>query len=256
MSDREAPRRTLIAAHRGGADLWPENSPLAFRKSAGLPMDFVEFDVHRSADGALVVHHDATLDRMTDRTGAIRDLTWKDIAKSAIRGAEGEAPPLLADVIDIFRPTEIDLRVEIKLDADGAPYAGIEADVAAMLDDKGMIGRTVVSAFSLDTLSRFAAIQAPGRGCIWLIAPPTLRHIGGIEAAIRLAQSASVGEIAPRAPDMTADIVAAAREAGVRIGAYAVNDAPTIRRMLGLGIDAFTTDRPDLALAARDGAAL
>lgn len=251
MTNREGPHSTLIASHRGGAELWAENSPTAFRNSADMPVDFVEFDVHRSADDALVVHHDATLDRMTNRSGAIRDMDWSDIEEAAIRGAGGEAPPLLADVVEIFRPTKIDLRVEIKLDVDGAPYPGIEADVAAMLVDRSMIERTVVSAFSLDTLRRFAAIETPGRGLIWLIAPLTLRHIGGIAAAIQLAQNAGVGEIAPRAPDMAEDIVVAARAAGLKIGAYAVNDAITIRKMLDLGIDAFTTDRPDLALAAR-----
>ena len=56
----------IIAAHRGGALEVPENSPMAFRHAAGLAVDYVEFDVHPSADGQLVVHHDAVFGRMTD----------------------------------------------------------------------------------------------------------------------------------------------------------------------------------------------
>lgn len=242
---------TAIAAHRGGADLWPENSFSAFRRAAALPVEFVEFDVHVSADGRLVVHHDATLDRMTDRSGAIMDLTWAEIADASVRGAGGERPPSLDEVVDIFRPTDVDLRVEIKLNALQAPYPDIEARVAAALVSAGMLERTVVTAFQLDALARFRAAAEPGRGVIWLIAPPTLRHIGGIETAAALARGQGVEEIAPRAPDVDAAMLA--RAEGVRLGAYAVNDRHAIRRMLDLGVVAFTTDRPDIALEERDG---
>ncbi len=242
---------TLIAAHRGGADIWPENSRTAFLGAAALPVDFVEFDVHVSADGRLVVHHDATLDRMTDRKGAIMDMAWADIAQAVIKGTAADRPLLLDEVIEIFRPTAIDLRLEIKLNARLDPYPGIEAKVAAALQAAGMLERTLISAFSLDALARFRAAAEPGRETIWLINPVTLRHIGGIESALKLAAAFGVPEIAPRSPDLSAAMVAAAKAASVRIGAYAVNDAPTIERMLDLGLVAFTSDRPDLALAAR-----
>ncbi len=242
---------TLIAAHRGGAELWPENSPTAFRNAAKLAVEFIEFDVHVSRDGKLVVHHDATLDRMTDGRGAIMDLDWADIAATSIRGAGGERPPLLDEVIDIFKPTAIDLRLEIKLNAKAAPYPGIEQAVADALAAAGMLERTVVSAFSLDTLDRFRAVATPGRGVIWLINPMTLRHIGGIQGAIRLAKAAEVPELSPRSPDVDRAMLQAANAAGLRLGAYAVNDLATIRRMLDLGVAAFTSDRPDRALAER-----
>ena len=54
---------TLIAAHRGGAALWPENSLLAFREALALGVDALEFDLHMTADGEVVVLHDPTLDR-------------------------------------------------------------------------------------------------------------------------------------------------------------------------------------------------
>lgn len=247
------PSRTAIAAHRGGADLWPENSFTAFRNAAELPVEFVEFDVHVSADGRLVVHHDPTLDRMTDSAGAIMDMTWPEIAATRINGTD-ERPPELAEAIEIFKPTSIDLRVEIKLNARTFPYPGVEAEVAAVLRETGMLERTVVSAFSLDTLARFRACAAPGRGYIWLINPMTLRHIGGAEGVVALTQTFGVEEVAPRSPDMTPALVEALKAAGLRVGAFAVNDAETIARMLALDLVAFTSDRPDLALAARDGA--
>jgi len=64
-SDAGAGPATLIAAHRGGAGLWPENSLLAFRSAIALGVDFLEFDLHLTADGEVIVLHDPTLDRTT-----------------------------------------------------------------------------------------------------------------------------------------------------------------------------------------------
>lgn len=243
---------TAIAGHRGGAELWPENSLLGFRRAAKLPLDFVEFDVHVSADGDLFVHHDATLDRMTDRQGAIMDLTAAEISEATIRGADGEDVPRFGEVVEIFRPTEIALRVEIKPNAHAAPYPRISEKVAAALGDAGMLARTVVSAFEIDALARFREIAMPGHGFIWLVNPVTFRQIGGVRGAIPIAAEFGIAEIAPRQEVVTAEVVAAAKAAGLRLGAYAVNDRQTIRRMLDLDVVAFTTDRPDIALAERD----
>ena len=60
-----------IAAHRGGAALWPENSLAAFAGALALGVDLLEFDVHQSADGEVVVIHDPTLDRTTEGAGAV-----------------------------------------------------------------------------------------------------------------------------------------------------------------------------------------
>jgi glycerophosphoryl diester phosphodiesterase len=66
-----AMKQPQIISHRGGAYLWPENSLLAFRQSLALPVEVVEYDVHPSSDGVPMVHHDATLERMTDLAGPL-----------------------------------------------------------------------------------------------------------------------------------------------------------------------------------------
>src|SRR5262249_59777958 len=84
---------TDIASHRGGALLWPENSALAFKQTARLPVEQVEFDVHPSRDGRLVVIHDATLERTTDGTGAVCQHDWADLARLILKGSGGARPP-------------------------------------------------------------------------------------------------------------------------------------------------------------------
>src|SRR2546426_7996779 len=91
---------TRLAAHRGGARLWPENSLRAFRESLALGADLVELDVHLTADGALAVIHDATLRRTTDRLGRGRTRTAAPPRRARARGPgprpAGRRAPTLA----------------------------------------------------------------------------------------------------------------------------------------------------------------
>src|SRR4249920_900103 len=77
-SSRSDAPMTDIASHRGGALLWPENSRIAFENTAKLPVEQVEFDVHPTRDGQLVVIHDDTLDRTTDGHGPVCAHDWAD----------------------------------------------------------------------------------------------------------------------------------------------------------------------------------
>src|SRR6266545_5015385 len=95
---------TLLAAHRGGSLLWPENSPLAFRNALALGADFIEFDVHLARDGEVVVIHDATLDRTTTGSGPVRDRTVAELKALRLTDRSGavtpETVPTLDEVVD------------------------------------------------------------------------------------------------------------------------------------------------------------
>ena len=113
--------RPAIAAHRGGASLWPENSLTAFRGALGLGVDLVECDVHQTRDGEVLVVHDPTLERTTTGRGAVRDVAWAELAAVTVRGTSGERVPRLADVLALLRPAPVGLLLEIKHDpADAA----------------------------------------------------------------------------------------------------------------------------------------
>ncbi len=68
-----------VIAHRGGRGIAPENTMMAFEKSEELGVDVLEFDIHLSRDGQLVIIHDATLDRTTNGTGPVRDYTFDEL---------------------------------------------------------------------------------------------------------------------------------------------------------------------------------
>jgi glycerophosphoryl diester phosphodiesterase len=240
---------TDIASHRGGALLWAENSRMAFEQTARLPVEQVEFDVHPSRDGRLVVIHDATLERTTDGTGAVCRHGWADLCRLTLKGSGGQRMLLLEEVIEIFRPTSINLRLEIKAGPDRVPYHGHTARIVAALAAWGILERTALTSFQLGTVA-----EVPRHGVamshVWLVTPDLQTDIG-LEAVIGLARAQGVPMLGLRGNRLDEAAVTRVRAAGLGIGGWACNDASLIAKMFDLGVDVFTTDRPDLAVALR-----
>ncbi|WP_293865518.1 glycerophosphodiester phosphodiesterase family protein [uncultured Alsobacter sp.] len=241
---------TDIASHRGGAMLWPENSRLAFRNSTALPVEFIEFDVHRSRDGVLLVHHDSQLGRTARGSGAIAEMDWEQLSAVPLLGTDGETIPTFEEVLDIIGPSGIGLRIEIKTRHDGGRYAGIEQAVVDVLARRGLLARTTFTSFDLPTLATLAGI-APGAPAIWLVADRHLAPARDIASLCRKAKDAGAGEIALRASKVEDADAAACHAAGIRFGVYGAHDEATIRWAFATGVTVFTTDRPDLAIALR-----
>ncbi len=240
---------TAIASHRGGLFLWPENSARAFRESARLDLEQAECDVHLTSDGEVIVHHDATLDRTTDGLGPVAARSLAEMRRLRVRGTAGEAPPSLAEYLDILAPTPVAPRIEIKSDAAHLPYPGIVPKVLAALDAAGQRRRAWVIGFNAATM---AEAQAAGglAGVAWLLEVPTLRDIG-VEGAIAVARDRGFAEIGMHERVLDAAMLARFRAAGFRVGVWGANHEASIRRMLELGVDLFATDDPPLAIRLR-----
>lgn len=241
---------TDIASHRGGALLWPENSRIAFENTARLAVEQVEFDVHPTRDGRLAVIHDATLDRTTDGSGPVAAQDWVALQKLVLRGAEGQRMLLLEDVIDIFKPTPILLRLEIKPDHTRRPYPNHVAKIIDTLRRADMLARTIVTSFQIESLMEVAACGQP-RQRIWLVAPEVQRDIGGAKGIVAVARAHGIAMVGLHQRELGAPIVAALRAGDLAVGGWACNDADAIARMFELGVAVFTTDRPDLAIQLR-----
>ncbi len=241
--------RTLIASHRGGLFLWPENSARAFRETAALPVEQAECDVHLTADGAVVVMHDALLDRMTDRRGPVASLTAAEFATIRVRGTAGEAPPSLAEYLAILAGTPVAPRIEIKADAAHRPYPGIVPKVMAVLDASGQRTRSWIIGFQADTMAE-AQREGGLAGVAWLSEIPTLRDIG-LDGLIAVARHHGFAEIGMHESVIDAEFLARCRAAGLGVGTWGANHEASIRRMLALGVDIFATDDPPLAAKLR-----
>lgn len=241
-----------VAAHRGGALLWPENSLLAFRNALALGVDLLELDVHLTKDGEVVVIHDPTLERTSTATGAVGAARLADLGAARLRARDGavtdEPVPTLAQVLDLLRPAFAELLLEIKVDPTRRPYAGIEEKTLALVSAKGLRERTVVMAFEPDTLRRVRALDA-GLRTTMLVSRARVERERAMASTI-VGWATEVGATWLGVDHRLADapLVAAARQAGLRLAAWTVNAEADIRRVLGLGVDIVISDQPDLAL--------
>lgn len=243
---------TDIASHRGGARIWPENSRIAFRNSAALPVDFIEFDIHRSRDGVLVVHHDSVLGRTASGEGAVGDRDWAALQVVPLIGTDGETIPGFDEVLDILEPSGIRLRIELKTRQGGERYAGIEAQVVARLRERRLLDRTTLTSFDLPTLKELLRL-APMTPTIWLIADKLLAPPArDLRDLCHEAGAAGVPEIAIRIAQARDGDVETCRSEAIMLGYYGAHDEPAIRRAYADGVSAFTTDRPDIAISIRN----
>lgn len=235
-------------AHRGGR--WPgagENSPTAFRRAAESGFSYLETDVHATADGELVAFHDTCLDRVTDGHGLIAEHTVAGLAELRIDG--GDPIPRLADLLAEFPDARFNLDIK-------APEA--VAPLAELITSAGAEDRVCVSSFSLSRIRAFrklvsrrvaTGLSAPGVFLLWLGPPLLPRLLRGQAAQVPLRFWGD------RLALVTRRFVRTAHRYGIRVHVWTVNDAPTMERLLDLGVDGIVTDEPDLlkAVLARRG---
>lgn len=142
--------KNLLVAHRGYSAFYPENTLLAFEKAVEYGVNCIELDLQRTKDGKLVCLHDVTVDRTTNGTGNIKDLTW-DYIKTLDAGSwkdsqfAGEKIPSLDEVFERFKNENVFILIEMKNDNN---YVGIEKQIADLIK-KYMIEEQVLY-FSFD----------------------------------------------------------------------------------------------------------
>lgn len=237
-----------IIGHRGARNLWPENSLTGFRKLLDLPVDGVELDVHLSAAGELLVIHDPTLDRTTDRTGPVKALPLGERHRVVLKDST-EGIPVLDEVLAIYAPTKLEVHVEIKADVDGSYNPEVVRKAAAVIERHGLLASTFMTSFSLDVIAMIKE-QAPGVRTLlsfWEKSAERYGHREGIEAAARAVDVVAVEKSYLDANwDMVTGIVPLARICG-----WVPNTEAELAYWMPKGLGRITSDRPDLAVAAR-----
>jgi glycerophosphoryl diester phosphodiesterase len=223
----------MILGHRGASGEAPENTLRAFALAAEQGADGVELDVQPSADGALVIMHDDTVDRTTNGRGRVADLTYAALA--ALDAGAGEPVPTLEEALTLARG-RLFVDIEIK-------DPGVEPAVAALVDRLGMADEVAISSFYPASLAAMRATAPHLRR--WLLSGEWSPVV--LQVALDLG---AVG-VAPHHRHIDAALVEAARARGLAVVAWTVNAPADIERLLALGLDALITDYPARALAAR-----
>lgn len=229
----------LRIGHRGAAGTHPENTLASFRHAVALGVDGIEFDVHRTSDGHLVVIHDPAVDRTTSGKGLVMALSlaeiqsfdagsWKDPAFA------GERVPTLRQVLHEIPPA---VKLFIEMKAGSQYYPGIEGELLEMLREEGALDQVQVSSFDHQALHRLHQLD-PALPLGMLTASNLLDPVG-------MARAIGVTAIHPTWEWVSPDLVEAAHEAGLPVHAWTVNLPLAIQLMKGLGVDGIMSDFPD-----------
>jgi glycerophosphoryl diester phosphodiesterase len=238
-------------AHRGGRYLAPENTLIGFQEGllrAGV--DVLEFDVHLTEDGHLVVIHDDEVDRTTDGTGLVREMTLREIkgldagydfpdedSKTHPYRGQGITVPTLEEVYQQFPETPVN--IEIK-----EAQPGIEEDLWEEIEGAGAIERTLVVSQKRSVIQRFRAVSG-GK----VTTGASIGEIGGyifwshIYPSLLLQTPYQALQVPKQM--VTPGFVQVAHESHHRVDVWTVNKEEDMRRQLGYGVDGIMTDRPD-----------
>jgi glycerophosphoryl diester phosphodiesterase len=248
----------LVMAHRGGAGLWPENTLLAFERARDLGVDVIETDVHSTADGVLVVLHDATLERTTDGAGPVGALTLAQLKKLDAgfrfspdggktfpwRG-RGLTVPTLDEVFT--RLPEMRFNIEPKQES-----PSVVKPLCRAIREKGMADKVTIGAFRQGVLDEFR------KECPEVKTSAAPAEVAEFLRASRDSGGGTTGELkfmALQVPEsvmgvllLTRNFVESAHARALQVHAWTVNDAEDMRRLLDIGVDGVMTDYPDRLL--------
>jgi glycerophosphoryl diester phosphodiesterase len=227
----------LIGGHRGNPAEHPENTLASFRSAIELGVDMIECDVHLTADGELIVIHDHTLDRTTDGSGPVGQLTLAELRRRDAGG--GERLPVLAEVCELARG-RVGLCVETKQLP--VPYPELEERLIACLDEQGMLDQTTVISFHHGSMKRLKELE-PRLAVGVIEGARPIDPVGMMRAALADIYSPHYGAIDP-------EVVAEVHAAGGVVGVWTVDDAAAVAWCRACRPDSIFTNRPREILPA------
>lgn len=238
----------IAFAHRGSSPDGRENTLAAVERIVRLGFTHLETDVRVSRDGVPLLMHDPTLDRTTDKTGAVADLEWKEVGKARVAGTEPVAR--LDELLASFPGLRVNLHVKV---------AAAVGPLAAAVRAAGALDRVCVAAFQDRYVAAARARLGPGL-CTALGTRGTIALKLAAQRGGRVRTPALCAQVPPRAGRLRVvdeRFLRAAHRSGLQVHVWTINDAAEMRRLLDLGVDGIMSDRAETlrdVLAGRDAA--
>ena len=255
----DAPR-TLVIAHQGGDGVWPGDTLFAFEQAVAIGSDVLEMDAHITKDGRIVLMHDEAVDRTTDGTGLIEEMTLAELkqldaaydwtnddgATFPYRG-QGIQVPTLDEVFEKF--PQMRYAIEIKKTTNP-----MEQPMCDLIRKYGMQDRVVVASFHDAVMQNFRALCPEvttsasrgevtryvllGKAFLWGFYAPQFQTI---QPPYDPAESLNI-------PIMTERFIRESQTKGIRVEPWTVNDPAIMKQYITWGVDGIITDRPDLMM--------
>ncbi|NLK39146.1 MAG: glycerophosphodiester phosphodiesterase [Clostridiales bacterium] len=234
--------KTLVLAHRGASAYYPENTMPAFEAAVDMKSDGFELDVHLSADGEVVITHDTTLDRVTNKTstGPVAQKTYAELLACDVSAQFHETMksvrmPRLDDVYRLIADTDLIVNVEIK--AEGRPLL---EKLLALEDEYGMRDRIIYSSFNHFNLTELQKMRSDITVAplyfFNMVAPWLYTAIIGAQA------------VHPHYKQLflLPEYVTECHRRKIAVNTWTVDDPDTAKQLADMGVDAIITNKPDL----------
>ena len=252
--------KPVTIAHQGGNKIYPDESLLAFTNAINMGIQVIEFDVHRTKDGIIVINHDQTIDRLTNGTGLIREMSWVELQQ--VDGAYNWSPDgltypyrgkgikilSLIEMMDAF-PQQL---YDIEIKQHDPP---LEKDLCDLLRKYGVAAdQAIVASFRDETLARFhdicpeVAISLPvNQGTVLYILSRVglerLLPLDAVVAQLPTTFSTILGQL-----ELDRRYIEAFAKGDRQVWVWTVNDSIEMKRLVNMGAHGIITDRPDILM--------
>jgi len=220
----------LRIAHKGASNYAPENTLEAFKKAVKLKLDVVEFDVHHTKDGKLVIMHDHNVKRTTDHKGSIHKITLKKL--KTFHELNGESVPTLQEVLDILKNRCI-CKIDIKDNS-------ISEKVLRIIKKNKMENSVIITSESVSVLKEFKKLS-----------PKIKIEVGGfkekrsVQEMIKEVKDIKAEIISPHYSIITKKLVDEAHKNGLEVHVWTVDKPKMMKKMKKLGVDGITSNYAD-----------
>jgi glycerophosphoryl diester phosphodiesterase len=221
-------------AHRGASEYAPENTLSSFYMGLSQGANGIETDVQKTKDGVLVLFHDGTLNRATDKTGKLSDYTFEELKSVKVYGNSVtgfyDRIITLREFLEKFSAYDIQFAIELKGE-------GVEEETLAMIKEFGVFDRTTFTSFQFDYIKKIKELDKSAR-VGWLTDNP------GDEEIEKLL-GISGEEMAPKAEFITGEMMKTLRENGLGVRAWGVSNILLMKKMCAMNVDGMTVNFPD-----------
>ena len=225
----------LIIGHKGASSIAPENTLKAFQKAIELKADYVEFDIHITKDGKIVIIHDSDTFNATGVKGLIEDMTLDQI--KILDAGEGEKIPTIRELISIVQK-KMGLLIEIK-------SINLLDKLIHILREENLISMSIVSSFILNELLKLKLLEPSLK--VGLLLSADLVRPKLIKRKIEKIAKNNFYSIHPPFTTINKEIVDFAHSYGLKVIVWTVNDREIMENLIELAVDGIITD--DISLA-------
>ena len=252
--------RPLVIAHQGGDALWPGDTLYAFEKAVEIGADVLEMDAHFTKDGQIVLMHDEEVDRTTDGTGLIEDLTLDELSElDAAYGwsnddgktfpfrGQGIEVPTLGELFQKF--PQMRYVIEIKLTQNP-----IDRPLCDLIRKHNMQDTVMIASFHDEAMQKFRATcpeiaTSASRGEVTRFVLLGKLFLSGLIAPqYQSIQPPYDPEESMNIPIMTERFIREAHAKNIKVEPWTVDDPELMRQYIEWGVDGIITDRPDLMI--------